>query len=83
MAQPGIALLFSDCRSTPAFSNYEEKIFIYVTQTRGGSRISRRRVRQPSRRGRQYTNVPDFPPKLHEIKKILVGAPPLDPPLQT
>ena len=28
MAQPGIALLFSDCRSTPTFSNYEEKKYI-------------------------------------------------------
>ena len=33
--------------------------------TRGGSRI-------PRRRGCQPTNSPDFPKKLHEIKKILV-----------
>ena len=31
----------------------------------GGSRIS-------CRRGRQHTNLPDFPTKMHEIKKILV-----------
>ena len=51
---------------------------------RGGSRIFRRKGCQPSRRGRQHTNLPDFPKKLHEIKKILVrrGAPPpLDPPV--
>ena len=41
----------------------------------------------PSRRGRQHTNLPDFPQKMHEIKKILVrrgvqGTPPyLDLPL--
>ena len=33
--------------------------------TRGGSRI-------PGKRGRQHTNLPDFPQKLHEIKKTLV-----------
>ena len=37
------------------------------------------RGRQPCRRGRQHTDFPDFPKKLHEIKKILVrrggGAP--------
>ena len=43
---------------------------------RGESRIFRRRERQPSRRGRQHTNLPDFPQK---IKKIFFrrGDPPL------
>ena len=27
--------------------------------------------RQPSRRGRQHTNLPHFPKKLHEIRKIV------------
>ena len=42
------------------------------THFRGGFRIPRRRGRHPFRRGRQNTNMPDFPQKLHEIKKILV-----------
>ena len=43
------------------------KIFLLDAKThaRGGSSILRRR-------GRQRTNLPDFPKKLHEIKKILV-----------
>ena len=36
----------------------------------GGSRISPRWRRQPSKRGRQHTILPKFPPKLHEIKRI-------------
>ena len=52
----------------------------------GGSRIARRRGRQPSRRGLQHTKLPDFPKKLHEIKKILIrgggGGGGGDPPLQ-
>ena len=39
---------------------------------RGGSRIPRRRGRQPSRGGRQHTVLPNFPKeKMHEIEKIL------------
>ena len=34
-----------------------------VDKNRGGSRITRGRGRQPSRRGRQHTNLPDFPKK--------------------
>ena len=53
-------------------------IFLTSWGFRGGFRIRRRRGRQPSRRGRQHTNLPDFPEKLHEIKKILVcGGRPL------
>ena len=53
---------------------------------RGGSRIPRRRWRQPSREAPTY-DFAKFSEKLHEIEKILgrrgrdVGAPPLDPPL--
>ena len=46
---------------------------------RGGSRITRRRGRQPSR-GRQHMILPNFAKKLHEIEKILavgVGRPPI------
>ena len=42
------------------------------------------RIQDSPRRGRQHTNLPGFPKKLHEIKKMLVhsgvragGAPPL------
>ena len=50
---------------------------------RGGSRISRRRGRQPSGGGAPTYKFARFSQKLHEIKKSLVrkGAPPLDPPL--
>ena len=51
---------------------------------RGGSRIPRRRGRQPSRRGAPAYKFVRFSKKLHEIKKILVRrgvAPPLIPPL--
>ena len=39
---------------------------------RGGSRIPRRRGRQPSRRGAPAYKFARFSEKLHEIKKILV-----------
>ena len=55
-------------------------------ETRGGSRIPRRRGRQPCRGVPTY-DFAKFSKKLHEIEKILVhrGAtpPPLDPPLET
>ena len=58
-------------------------------QCRGGSRILRRRGRQPSREGVPTYYFPKFSEKLHEIEKFwTVGggragsAPPLDPPLQ-
>ena len=57
--------------------------------SRGGSRIPRRRGRQPSRRWAPTYKFARFVEKMHEIKKIFVrgggraqGAPPpLDPPL--
>ena len=55
--------------------------------SRGQIQDSPRRGHWPSRSGHQHTNLPGFPKKLHEIRKILVrrgvraGVPPLDPPL--
>ena len=46
----------------------------------GGSRLPRRRGRQPSRRRAPTYDFPKFSKKLFEIEKIL-GATPLDPPL--
>ena len=78
-----------------AFIKYDSHLW-HVTQidkntaiSRGGSRISRRRGRQPSRRGAPAYKFSRFSEKLHEIKKILVrrgvggctGGAPLDPPL--
>ena len=46
---------------------------LWQSLTRGGSRIPRKRGRQPSR-GRQHMILLNFPKKLHEIAKILVGG---------
>ena len=62
-------------------SEYPTQMQHVPYRNRGGSRI-------PRRRGRQPTILPKFSIKLHEIAKILgnggraPGAPPLDPPLQ-
>ena len=70
----------------PTFLDYMQ-FFREILQksyvSRGGSRIPRRRGRQPSRRGAPAYKFARFSEKLHEIKKILVrggrtpGAPPL------
>ena len=57
------------------------------TTYQSGSRIPRRRGRQPSRRRAPAYKFARFSEKLHEIKKILVRrggrTPSLDPPLHT
>ena len=73
----------------PLFFNIIIVSRIFLTWSRGGSRIPCRRGRQPSRGGRQHTIFVKFSEKLHEIEKILGrrggGAlrvrPPLNPPL--
>ena len=71
---------FSQCRD---FRIIYDKTTIY----RGGSRIPHRRGRQPSGRGRQHTNLPDFPRNYMKLRIFghSVGSesvtPPLDPPL--
>ena len=56
----------------------------YATHYRGGSRIPRRRGRQPSMRKRQHTN---FPKNCMKLRKCWSGgapeASPLDPPLHS
>ena len=59
-------------------------LFSRVNATRGGSRIPRRRGRQPSGGAPTY-DFAKFCEKLHEIEKILGrrAPPPLNPPLAT
>ena len=42
-----------------------------IVQSRGGSRIPRRRGRQPSRRGRQHMILTKISKKPHQLEKIL------------
>ena len=69
--------------SSPTFFYTYDKLTV-INLISGGSRIPRRKRRKLSRRGRQPTILPKFSKKLHEIAKMLggaPGAPPLDPPL--
>ena len=56
-----------------------------LARCRGGSRIPRRRGRQPSERGVLTYDFAKFSQKLHEMRKFwaigghVPGAPPLDP----
>ena len=59
------------------------EIYIVHLTNRGGSRIRRRRGRQPSRRGRQPTIFAKNFQKPHEIVKILGGGPRRQRPLRS
>ena len=58
--------------------NTDNSVCVCVCVYRGRSRISRRRGRQPSRRVRQHTFLPNFPKNCMQLRKCLAvgrGAP--------